>query len=201
MDAGLLIIAAMLTFSIGACIYAMRRELAQSWALSWLALPLVLALTGGFQLLGLPLAAAAALGSVIPICALICEVDRRHFIIPDVLVLALLGLAVGAPLAARGEQALGALIAGGLFWAVRGAFKRLRGFDGLGLGDVKLAAAMGAILGPSLALGAIAVAAGATALILAARKFTAPTLGQNPAPFGIGLSAALAIAVMVEAWR
>jgi leader peptidase (prepilin peptidase)/N-methyltransferase len=209
MDTGLALSVAMVAISALACVYAWRRELNARWPIASLAGLVLVGLSMAFAAAGLPVLAAAALGSVITICGLICEVDRRHFIIPDILVGALLAVAVLAPFTSRGEQALGALITGGIFLAVRAGFQQLRGAHGLGLGDVKLAAAMGALLGPSPALLAIAVAAAATALVLAARR-AAPALtptppntptAQNAAPFGIGLSAALAIALIVEAWR
>jgi leader peptidase (prepilin peptidase)/N-methyltransferase len=67
-------------------------------------------------------------------------------------------------MAALRRVALGAVLCGGALYLVREAFYRLRGFDGLGLGDVKLGAGGGVWLGWELfpfalllaALGALA---------------------------------------------
>lgn len=82
--------------------------------------------------------------------------DLREQRLPDLLTLPLLGAGLlvawaqpdwaGAPPLAA--SLLGALLAGGGLGAVRWAYSRLRRREGLGLGDVKLAAALGAWLGP-----------------------------------------------------
>jgi len=46
-----------------------------------------------------------------------------------------------------GEAVLGALAASGMLWAVGAAYSALRHKDGLGLGDVKMLAAVGAFMG------------------------------------------------------
>jgi leader peptidase (prepilin peptidase)/N-methyltransferase len=86
----------------------------------------------------------------------IAAVDARRFVIPDVLSLP----AVPAGLLASGylldpsmhqlirlDHVIGAGVGGALFWLVREAYWRIRGREGLGLGDVKLAAAAGAWTG------------------------------------------------------
>ena len=80
--------------------------------------------------------------------------DVRDFIIPDGASFALVALAVGARFATDGatlDTALAALGGGlacaGALWAVREVFYRVRGHDGLGFGDVKLAAGAGALVG------------------------------------------------------
>jgi leader peptidase (prepilin peptidase) / N-methyltransferase len=47
---------------------------------------------------------------------------------------------------------LGAIIGGGLLWGVAEAYLRLRGIEGMGFGDVKMMAMVGAFLGAPLAL-------------------------------------------------
>lgn len=197
MDAqALLLTLAVSSISAAACTYGLWRELEFNWRSAMLAMPAIFVLTAVVTLALPPLTSATVVG-VSAICALISEVDRRHYIIPDILVVALLAIAVAAPFVSRIDQLLGAILIGGLFLAVRTGFRQLRGAHGLGLGDVKLAAAMGALLGPTLGLTAVAIAAGATALLLAVRRAKSTTA----APFGIGLSAALAIAFMFEVWR
>ncbi|WP_194744734.1 A24 family peptidase [Thermaurantiacus tibetensis] len=80
--------------------------------------------------------------------------DLRHHWLPDWLTLPLLALGLGLSLArdpsgfpAQAAAAGGFLL---LFWLVREAHFRLRGCEGLGLGDVKLAAALGAWVNPVL---------------------------------------------------
>lgn len=68
--------------------------------------------------------------------------------------------------AAGGGVLIAVAVCGGAFLAVREAFYRLRGFDGLGFGDVKLAAAGGAWLGwEGFAFAVLVAAAGALAFV------------------------------------
>lgn len=90
-------------------------------------------------------------------------IDIDHHIIPNSITLpgiALgLGLALFAPQGRVGfrDALLGALVIGGLLWAVSAGYERLRGQIGLGMGDVKLMAMLGAFLGLQGALGALLV--------------------------------------------
>jgi len=60
---------------------------------------------------------------------------------------------------------LGALVGGGFLWLVGEAWKRFRGVDAMGLGDVKMMAAVGALLGWRLTLLSIFLGAFSGALI------------------------------------
>jgi len=60
---------------------------------------------------------------------------------------------------------LGALAGGGSLWIVGEAWKRFRGVEAMGLGDVKMMAAVGALLGWRLTLLSIFIGAFAGALI------------------------------------
>jgi leader peptidase (prepilin peptidase)/N-methyltransferase len=78
-----------------------------------------------------------------------------------------------------------------LLWAVAWVYRRLRGRDGLGLGDAKLLAAAGAWVGagglPSVLAGAaIAALAAAGGMMLAGRRLDRHTA----LPFGPFLAAA-----------
>lgn len=79
--------------------------------------------------------------------------DAKALVVADLHVVGLLLLALVGPLASPWPMALaGAAVGGGLLWAVRWAFHRARGVEGLGLGDVKLMAALGALNGPERVL-------------------------------------------------
>lgn len=60
---------------------------------------------------------------------------------------------------------LGALVGGGFLWLVGEAWKRLRGVEAMGLGDVKMMAAVGALLGWRLTILSIFLGAFSGALI------------------------------------
>lgn len=82
-------------------------------------------------------------------------VDLRHRLLPDRITLP--GIAVGLLCALRLEPGwpgalLGAAGGGGLLLGVAAAYARIRGHEGLGMGDVKMLAMIGAFLGLPLAL-------------------------------------------------
>jgi leader peptidase (prepilin peptidase)/N-methyltransferase len=86
----------------------------------------------------------------------IAAIDARRFVIPDVLSLpaVVLGLLASGsmldPLESHivsPDHLIGAFLGCAALWLVREAYRRLRGRQGLGLGDVKLAAAAGAWTG------------------------------------------------------
>lgn len=130
----------------------------------------------------------------------IAVVDYRHRIIPNVfvgagLVIALLGAPWGGTISAL-ESAVGFLVAGGGFALARAAYARVRGREGMGAGDVKLAALMGAGLGAggwllATLLGSLAAVTAGVALILGGRA-----TWHSPLPYGSFLSGA-AIAVLL----
>jgi leader peptidase (prepilin peptidase)/N-methyltransferase len=177
---------------------------------------------------GDPYRAALAAGCLAPLAGL-AETDLRWLLLPNRLVvlsgaqaawlLAPLFMATGAPataadlLAAAADvahglagPALGAALGAGLLIAVRIAGERLRGAPGLGLGDVKLAAALGLVLGPlgvvqAIGLGAAAVLVGALTLpgsFARSRTDLAPAavfpLGAGLAASGAGLALWTALA-------
>jgi leader peptidase (prepilin peptidase)/N-methyltransferase len=87
------------------------------------------------------------------LCALIVVtfIDLDHQIIPDVISLPgiLIGLTAAILLGDPGwfDSLLGILIGGGVLWAIAEAYFRLTGREGMGGGDVKLLAMIGAFLG------------------------------------------------------
>ncbi len=87
--------------------------------------------------------------------------DGRYQIIPDVLTAA---VAISAGLTLWHDQQwlahlLGAVICGGLMALVAWVWKRTKGLDGLGFGDVKLMAALGLLLGPERGMWVLSSAA------------------------------------------
>ena len=115
--------------------------------------------------------AAGLLGWTLLALALI---DRRHGILPDALTLPLLlgGLAFNWRLeeALPADSAIGAAAGYAGFVLIRALYGRLRGREGLGLGDAKLLAAAGAWLGWAALPAVVGLAAvAALATVLAAR--------------------------------
>ena len=103
-------------------------------------------------------------------------IDARHFLLPDVLTLPLIpaGLAVTWLLSPAQLPAhlLGAALGFTVFAAIAWAYRRLRGREGLGLGDAKLLAAAGAWVGWTGLPGVVVLAAvGALLTLLCARLF------------------------------
>ena len=122
-------------------------------------------------------------------------IDWRHLILPDILTLPLIpiGLAVAGSLSPEElwDPLLGVVCGYLGLWLLAWGYRRLRGRDGLGLGDAKLLAAAGAWDGatglPSVLFGAAIVAlAAAGIMMLAGRRLDRHTA----LPFGPFLAAA-----------
>lgn len=136
-----------------------------------------------------PAATAALIVFALLLCAL-TVVDLKYYLLPDVFVLP--GLALGLVLSpwalglpwqnSVAGAAVGFLFFGGLKWG----YARWRGREGLGLGDVKLLACLGAWVGASnLPL----VLLLASALALPASWVAQRTRGAHaPIPFGPALA-------------
>jgi leader peptidase (prepilin peptidase)/N-methyltransferase len=81
----------------------------------------------------------------------LAAIDLRHLVLPDILCLPLIpaGLAIAWALdpALLPDHALGAILGFAAFVAIAFVYRRLRGREGLGMGDAKLLAAAGAWLG------------------------------------------------------
>jgi leader peptidase (prepilin peptidase) / N-methyltransferase len=122
-------------------------------------------------------------------------IDWRHQILPDVLTLPLipLGLAVAGWTTPENlpDPLLGVVFGYAGLWSLAWVYRRLRGRDGLGLGDAKLLAASGAWVGatglPSvLASAALAGLAAAGVMMLAGHRLDR----YSALPFGPFLAAA-----------
>jgi len=156
---------------------------------------------------GAPGAFGAGLGLIM---LAIAAVDARRFIIPNELVAAALALGLLHAVIEDTDSALAglalALLRGAvlalLFLGLRWLYAWWRGREGLGLGDVKLAAAAGAWLDwPSMPLAVEIAAVAALAVyamvhVLGRRRIRAATR----LPFGLFLAPAIWVAWLVQSW-
>ena len=117
--------------------------------------------------------------------------DAEHHWLPDRITLPLLALGLLLGAGDLADRLLGAAIGGGALLLLALAYKALRRREGLGLGDVKLMAALGAWLGPLL-LGPLLLGAALLGLMMAAAMKVGgrelPSGGRIP--FGACLAAA-----------
>jgi len=117
--------------------------------------PLVEALTGAmFALLWYhfgPTAAFGAYAAFVAALIVVSFIDWDHQIIPDVVSLPgiVLGVVCSAFGAATGplDSIIGVVLGGGILWAVAAGYHAWTGRDGMGGGDIKLLAMIGAFLG------------------------------------------------------
>lgn len=135
------------------------------------------------------------LGAMIFCAAMVAlaGIDVEHFLLPDAITLPgiLVGLALSfwlewsSPL----QSAVGALLGAGLLLALIGGWYLLRGELGMGFGDVKMLAMIGAFLGPGgvlLSLFFASFSGAAVGLVLLAFQRAAL---RTKLPFGVFLAA------------
>ena len=136
-------------------------------------------------------AAAAAFGAAMIALA---GIDLEHYLLPDAITLPGIGagllVSLGAPWIDWRDSLLGILFGGGGLWLMRQAWLLLRKEEGMGLGDVKMLAMVGAFLGwqgvlVTVFLGSLAGALFGLTLIAAGRL----DLGSR-LPFGVFLAGA-----------
>jgi leader peptidase (prepilin peptidase)/N-methyltransferase len=97
---------------------------------------------------------------------------------------------------ALASSLLGAIVGGGLLWGVAEAWLRIRGIEGMGFGDVKMMAMVGAFLGMPLALVTIMLGSLLGSIIGIAYIKIAGKTRQYELPFGTFLSLAGIVAVL-----
>ncbi|SLN47762.1 Type 4 prepilin-like proteins leader peptide-processing enzyme [Roseovarius litorisediminis] len=129
--------------------------------------------------------------------------DLAAFRLPNALtsLLFLIGMALvwEDPSRHINQGVLAAAAGAGSFWLIRIVYKSLRRREGLGLGDVKLMAGIGAALGIS-AIPVVTLVAALLALLVTAinaRRHEQPLEGEMAIPFGAFLSAAAALVFVV----
>jgi leader peptidase (prepilin peptidase) / N-methyltransferase len=146
---------------------------------------------------------------LVPVLAAIAVADARRFVIPDELTLAavVLGLAHAAATgwtAADGLQfaLLRGFVLALLFLAIRVGYRAVRGRDGLGLGDVKLAFAAGVWLDWMAMPLAVDVAAGSALVAYLVRQRLGGRRIRRAGrlPFGLFLAPAIWIGWMLQNW-
>ena len=152
-----------------------------------------------------------ALGAALAIvAAIIAVVDWRSLTIPDAAsaAAAALGLASraiggGDPAAAIAFALLRALAMGALFLAFQYAYRRLRGREGMGLGDVKLAAVAGLWLDVSdLPIAVDIACVSALTFVLLSRHRAGPGPGaMTKLPFGAFLAPSIWLCWLFAQWR
>ena len=164
-------------------------------------------ITGAVALAALALALGASLqlllASVFALSLLtLALIDARLYVLPDLITLPLmwLGLLINtqehfAPVAAA---VLGAIIGYLSLWTIYWLFKLLRNKEGMGYGDFKLSAAIGAWLGWQ-AMPSVVLVAALTALCTAAVLLLAGRLRiEQPMPFGPFLAFAGFLAMCLD---
>ncbi len=124
--------------------------------------------------------------------------DARFLVVPDLCNVLLAATAIIGPLALPFREAVfGAALCGGLLGAVAWVWRRSTGEDGLGFGDIKLAAALGALLGLEPGLWMVTGAAAGGVIFGALGRFTdrkGHTIeAETPEPKLIAFGAALAL--------
>lgn len=127
-------------------------------------------------------------------------VDLRHRILPNEITLpgVALGVAAGACVEPGWRAALlGAAAGGGALLAVAAIYRRVRGEEGLGMGDVKMLAMVGAFLGLPLAYVTLAWASLLGAIVGIGMMRWTGAGWQHPLPLGSFLAAAAVVASLV----
>ena len=156
----------------------------------------------------LPDARGVAGGGLALLMIAIAVVDARRFIIPDELTIAALALGLvhaalldtDAIMQSLATAALRGAVLALAFWGLRIAYGRLRGREGIGLGDVKLAGVAGVWLDWATMPVAIEIAALAALAVYAVRRFRGGrSVGRTiRLPFGLFFAPAIWIGWLLE---
>ena len=125
-------------------------------------------------------------------------IDLDHHILPNVITLP--GIAIGFALSFFGlpgwrSSLIGILLGGGIPFAIAWTYEKVRGHEGLGMGDVKMLAMIGAFLGWPLMLLSLVVAS-FTGSIVGAGFIAAGKGARYALPFGTFLALGAFVAVV-----
>jgi leader peptidase (prepilin peptidase) / N-methyltransferase len=165
--------------------------------------PIVELVTGALFVGGYLLYGATPLGFVRIAfgCAMIVlfVIDLQHRILPNVITVT--GVPIGLALSlflppGWQESLIGLLLGGGVLYVIGEAYYRLRGIDGLGMGDVKMLAMIGAFLGWRLTLVTLVFASFTGALVGMAVIASGRGGMKAALPFGTFLAAGAVIAAV-----
>lgn len=126
----------------------------------------------------------------------LAAIDLRHYLLPDLLTLPLVpagwlvAFAVAGWPVAAADAAVGAVAGFVAIWAVGWLYRRLRGREGIGLGDAKLLAGAGAWVGWQGLASVVLIAAllGIAAALLAALRRGQRLDPASRLPFGVFLA-------------
>ena len=173
--------------------------------ISAVALAAAIALFNG-ALPGLSLAVVTAFVAMLAIWIVIRDVS--DFIIPDgpVVALALIGATVRLGGAADAWQPelimliLDGAMAGGAFLIIREGFFRLRGYDGMGFGDVKLATASGILVGMEGFAWSVFAASAIGLVVALVLPMLRSGLKLDRLPFGALLAPACWLVWVLQLW-
>ena len=156
----------------------------------------------------LPDARGVAGGGLALLMIAIAVIDARRFIIPDELTIAALALGfvhaalqdTDAIMPSLATAALRGAVLALAFWGLRIAYGRLRGREGIGLGDVKLAGVAGVWLDWATMPVAVEIAALAALGVYAVRRFRGGrSVGRTiRLPFGLFFAPAIWIGWLLE---
>jgi leader peptidase (prepilin peptidase)/N-methyltransferase len=134
-------------------------------------------------------------------CAMIVlfVIDLQHRILPNVITVT--GVPIGFALSlflppGWRESLIGLLVGGGVLYVIGEGYYRLRGIDGLGMGDVKMLAMIGAFLGWRLTLVTLIFASFTGALAGAALLVTGRGGMKAALPFGTFLAVGALVAAV-----
>ena len=138
-------------------------------------------------------------------CALVVlfVIDLQHRILPNVITVpgTIIGLALSLFLPPGWVSSfIGVAVGGGMLFGIAETYYRIRGVQGLGMGDVKMLAMIGAFLGWQLALVTLVLASCGGALVGVALIVTKRGGMQAALPFGTFLAVAAAIAAVAGDW-
>ena len=134
-------------------------------------------------------------------CAMIVlfVIDLKHHILPNIITVT--GVPIGLALSlflppGWMESLIGLVLGGGVLFVIGEAYYRLRGIDGLGMGDVKMLAMIGAFLGWRLTLVTLIFASFAGALTGVALLVSGRGGMKAALPFGSFLAVGAGVAAV-----